>query len=313
MGRTLLFTGKGGVGKSTMAAATAWQLSRRHRVLVASLDPAHNLGDIFGVRLNGRMHRYDERLRLLEVDVQERSRAYLRREIGTLSDTYRYLQPLNLEKYFSVLKYSPGIEEFTLLSGVEEILRDHADCDYIIFDTPPTGLTLRILALPVLTLTWLERLIQIRRQIVRKRHTIGKIVAPGGNGGDSEEVTLAHDPGADRVLGRLHAMHRQYEALNRRLRDEDCSIALVFNPDFLSWRESERLLAGLQELELPVRLAIDNKVDEAHREHAEEVERRFAERMPGTPLQRVRLAPGVDWSGFGRPYEIDEDMTQHFA
>ena len=47
--KILFFTGKGGVGKSTLAAATAWQLSKKHRVLVVSLDPAHNLGDIFGL------------------------------------------------------------------------------------------------------------------------------------------------------------------------------------------------------------------------------------------------------------------------
>jgi arsenite-transporting ATPase len=51
--KILFYTGKGGVGKSTMAASAAWQLSQKSRVLIVSLDPAHNLGDIFCVSLNG--------------------------------------------------------------------------------------------------------------------------------------------------------------------------------------------------------------------------------------------------------------------
>jgi arsenite-transporting ATPase len=56
--KILFFTGKGGVGKSTMAAAAAWQLSRKSRVLIVSLDPAHNLGDIFGVDLKDNKSQY---------------------------------------------------------------------------------------------------------------------------------------------------------------------------------------------------------------------------------------------------------------
>ena len=60
--RIFFYTGKGGVGKSTMAAAAAWQLSKRYRVLIVSLDPAHNLGDLFGVSLKNRRKRFSDTL-----------------------------------------------------------------------------------------------------------------------------------------------------------------------------------------------------------------------------------------------------------
>ena len=120
--KILFFTGKGGVGKSTLAAATAWQLSKKHRVLIVSLDPAHNLGDIFGVKVRGEM-RFSETLHLQEVDLKKLSQDYLKREIKVLSDTYKYLQVLNLDTYFSVLKYSPGIEEYALLTSIEKTIR----------------------------------------------------------------------------------------------------------------------------------------------------------------------------------------------
>ena len=131
--KILFFTGKGGVGKSTLAAAAAWQLSQKYRVLIVSLDPAHNLGDIFGLRVRGET-RFSDTLRLKEVDLKKLSKAYLNREIRVLSDTYKYLQVLNLDTYFSILKYSPGIEEYALLTSIEMAVHADRGFDYIIFD-----------------------------------------------------------------------------------------------------------------------------------------------------------------------------------
>ena len=164
--KILFFTGKGGVGKSTLAAAAAWQLSRKHRVLAVSLDPAHNLGDVFGVSLGDGRRNFSANLQLREVDLKKLSRDYLERETGVLSESYHYLRTLNLDRYFSILKYSPGIEEYALLNSIEKTLREEGSFDYIVFDTPPTGLTLRFLALPQVTIAWIERLTAIRRQIL---------------------------------------------------------------------------------------------------------------------------------------------------
>jgi arsenite-transporting ATPase len=308
--KILFYTGKGGVGKSTMAAAAAWQLSQKSRVLIVSLDPAHNLGDIFCMSLNGREMRLNERLCLREVDLQKLSRDYLEREIGVLTRTYSYLQALNLDRYFSVLKYSPGIEEYALLTSIEETIRkEGAKFDTLIFDTPPTGLTLRFLALPQITITWIDRLAQIRRQILDKRYTIQKIRGPLKEGEKSPEIKLAFDEKDDPVLNRLTALKENYESLTEVLQGPDCGVVLIFNPDMLSLRESERLVEGLRDIHLPLRLLIQNKVTEDNRAVAAQVVAELRKMVGEIPLLQValstRLACGLD----STLYDIPEDLV----
>jgi len=286
-----------------MAAAAAWQLSQKVRVLIASLDPAHSLGDIFGVTLKGKKSRFTHTLHLKEISLHKLAKEYLQREINVLSSTYRYLQTLNLDEYFSVLKYSPGIEEHALLTGIEETIRDEGNFDYIIFDTPPTGLTLRFLALPRVTITWIDRLIQIRQKILEKRYTIHRIRGVLSK----EETLLSYNERDDDVLKRLRTLKDNYQALNTILQGEDCSVVLVFNPDILSLKESKRLIEGLEDLELPLRLLIDNKLTEENIEAAERVERDIRNRKD-VALERVFLSKALLDNKGGKLYDIQEDI-----
>jgi len=307
--KILFYTGKGGVGKSTMAASAAWQLSQKSRVLIVSLDPAHNLGDIFCVSLNGREKRMNDRLLLREVDLHKLSRDYLEREIGVLTRTYSYLQALNLDRYFSVLKYSPGIEEYALLTSIEETIRREKDFDFIIFDTPPTGLTLRFLALPQITITWIDRLAQIRRQILDKRHTIQKIRGPASEEEKKQEVKLAYDEKDDPVLNRLMALKANYESLTGILQGPDSGVVLVFNPDMLSLRESERLVEGLRDINLPLRLLIQNKVTEENRAIAGQVVAELRKMVGDIPLLQVALSAQIACGLDSKLYDIPEDLV----
>ena len=163
--KSLFFTGKGGVGKSTLSAAFGYQLSEKgYKVLVVSLDPAHNLGDIFGVKLNNKEIKFTDNLSLAEVNLAKASKKYLKENTKVFEEVYGYLKVLNMDKYFNVLKYTPGMEENAALIEIERIISEGEKYDYIVFDTPPTGITLRILALPSITINWLEQLIGIRKQ-----------------------------------------------------------------------------------------------------------------------------------------------------
>ncbi len=302
--KILFFTGKGGVGKSTMAAAAAWQLSQKARVLIVSLDPAHNLGDIFGVVIRNGKKKFTKTLSLSEVNLQKLSREYLEKETDVLSSTYSYLKTLNLDSYFSILKYSPGIEEYALLTSIEKTIRDETGFDYIIFDTPPTGLTLRFLALPKVTITWIERLIQIRRKILEKRYTIHRIRGTLS----SEETVLDYKEADDDILKRLWKLSDNYHALDGALRGSDCHVVVVFNPDILSLKESKRLLEGLSDLGLPLRLLIDNKVTEENEKMATYVEKQMKGMAKDIPLERVQLAKTLLDGREGTLYDVPESI-----
>lgn len=304
--KIIFFTGKGGVGKSTLASAAAWQLSKKKRVLIVSLDPAHNLGDIFGVAVRTGK-RFSDTLWLKEVDLKKLSKAYLEREINVLSDSYKYLKVLNLDSYFSVLKYSPGIEEYALLTGIEETIRSESEFDYIIFDTPPTGLTLRFLALPQVTVTWIDRLVQIRRKILEKCYTIYRIRGPQSD----EETLLSFDEKDDGILQKLFALKSGYQSLNTMLQGDDCSIVLVFNPDLLSLKESIRLIDGLNELNLPLRLLLHNKITSGSQETVDRVESEIRT-VVDVPVERIRFLPDFQQDTDTPLYDIQEDLTPFF-
>jgi arsenite-transporting ATPase len=305
--KILFFTGKGGVGKSTMAAAAAWQLSQKSRVLIISLDPAHNLGDIFGVDLKDKKSCYTNTLYLKEIDLQKLSKEYLQREINVLSSTYKYLQTLNLDNYFSVLKYSPGIEEYALLTSIERTINNETDFDYIIFDTPPTGLTLRFLALPRITITWIDRLVQIRQKVLEKRYTIHRIRGTLS----SEETLLDYKEEDDDILKTLWKLSDSYQTLNKILQGENCSVILVFNPDILSLKESQRLIEGLNNLNLPLRLLIDNKVTEENIEMVDHVEGNMKKMVKDVPVNRVYFSKALLDCKDGKLYDIQEDITSN--
>ncbi len=302
--KIFFFTGKGGVGKSTMAAAAAWQLSQRSRVLIVSLDPAHNLGDIFGVTIKNGKKKFTKTLFLSEVNLQKLSREYLEQETSVLSNTYSYLKTLNLDTYFSILKYSPGIEEYALLTSIEKTIRDETGFDYIIFDTPPTGLTLRFLALPKVTITWIERLMQIRRQILEKRYTIHRIRGTLS----TEETILDYREEDDDILNRLKKLDKNYQDLDSALRGGDCHVALVFNPDILSLRESQRLIEGLRELGLPLRLLINNKITETNKEMARHVEDQMKKTAGDVLLERIELSKTLLDGEKGTLYDVREGI-----
>ncbi len=286
--KSVFFTGKGGVGKSSLSAAAAWQLAERgNRVLVTSFDPAHNLGDIFGERLSHKITRYKKTsLYLQETDLEKCAQEYLKTSVGILEEVYSYTRAFNMDKYFRILRYSPGVEEYAALVAMEHLFREEQkNFDYIIIDTPPTGLTLRILALPKVTLAWLDRLIDIRLQILDKRYTIHNITGEK----DGKETKLAYTEEEDMVMRKLREMTKRYETVQSFLQSPDNNIALVCNPDMLSLKESQRLVTGAKELELPLRTLFVNKVTDENEYAADQVERELLKEMPGIELSRVSL------------------------
>ena len=304
--KTLFFTGKGGVGKSTLSAAAAWQLAEKgNRVLNVSFDPAHNLGDIFHAKLGHRKKRFNKTsLYLQETDLEKSAQEYLDHSMDLMQEVYSYTKAFNMDRYFKVLKYSPGVEEYAALTSMETILRKEKDnFDYIVFDTPPTGLTLRILALPAITVSWIDRLANIRREILNKRHTVHNITGKF----DEEQFKVPYKEEDDPVMKKLMEMRERYQHVQDLLQSDENSITVVFNPDRLSLRESQRIFEGILDLKLPLRVVFNNKVNESNKQLADKVEKELLDGHKGIALQRV---PVIDHE---EPtcYIMDADITQN--
>ncbi|RMG59768.1 MAG: ArsA family ATPase [Deltaproteobacteria bacterium] len=251
------FLGKGGVGKTTLSCSLATSLARSgHITYLSSVDPAHNLFDFFAVSPRSGPVSVGENLTVEEFDVEGYLREFLRETTRKMKETYRHLQIINLESMFDVLKHSPGMEEFSLVSAMDDlIVRWREKADYIVIDTPPTGLMVRIFSLPVSTMMWIEKLKILRRKILERRSQILHI--NGEALGENVPSTVEDDP--------VFAQLSEHEEMARRMvelfRDRDlCRKVLVLNEDELSLKEGERIVESLRDLSVPVDLVVLNKV-----------------------------------------------------
>lgn len=241
--------GKGGVGKSTCSALAAVSYDTTNsKVLLNSMDPAHNLHDIFECKLAKKEKKVFDSLYVAESDIVAKSKEYIKSVQNTLKNTYHYQQSFNLEHYFSILKYAPGTEEYASLLVLEDCL-NKTKYDSIIVDTPPTALTLKTLALPQVNLHWINSLSQMRQEIVDKTNGVKKI--------RKENLRTLDE---DAVYQRLISMKARYEKIQKQLQDETITeFVLVMNEDELSLSESELIKTQMTELGFKIHKIIVNK------------------------------------------------------
>lgn len=267
----VFFLGKGGVGKSTSSALYAVTLANRgQKVALASMDPAHNLSDIFGRRLSDRPERMGGGLSVMEVDQDKWIRTYLKDISRQIKRTYTYLTAFNLDHYFDLIRYSPGLEEYALVLAFQHIRRSLDSHDYLIFDMPPTALSLRFFSLPLLSLKWADKLQALRRSIIKKRELITKI------------KLLKKEVETDKVINSIGAQQSDYDSLRSLFEDGEATrIKLVLNPDTLSFAESERIRDHLQKIHIRLDRILLNKAQDTASTA------RLNETFPGVDIERI--------------------------
>lgn len=242
----VMVMGKGGVGKTTMSISISMELGQKGKTLLLSLDPARHLLKYLG--LTG------EETEEIEDGVYVKQIA-LEREVDRITSKYaellRDLMPsltvLNLESVVDAVKYSPGVEEEVLLRKLEEALK--SEYQYVVVDTPPTGITLRTLVLPRLYLTWLDKLIEIRERIVGLRYVIARTMKR------SIEIR-------DKALLKLYEMRDEFKFLDAALSSQSkTSYVLVATPEPLPMYELKHTLEFLKgKLGVRPKLLVLNKV-----------------------------------------------------
>src|SRR5438067_1284782 len=215
--RVLLFTGKGGVGKTTIAAATAVRAAAAgSRTLVMSTDPAHSLADSFEVEVGARATPVADNLWAQQIDAQER-----------LEDNWReiqdyFVQVMNWAGTETIqaeeLSVIPGLDEIFSLIDVKTNVASGA-YDVLVVDCAPTAETLRLLSLPEIMNWYIERIFPVERRVVK---TIRPIVT---------KMTSLPIAG-DQFFNAVESLHRNLDAVRRILIDERVSsVRLVVNPE----------------------------------------------------------------------------------
>jgi arsenite-transporting ATPase len=172
---------------------------------------------------------------------------YLKETENTIKQTYKYESAFNLQNYFDILQFSPGLEEYALLLAFENIIHTFEDKDNIVFDMAPTALTLRFFSLPFITLIWLEELLKLREQIYAKKKIISKIKVWG------TEIEQ------DKVKEKLELLIHNYELLRDHFKSDNTRINLVMNNDKLSFAEAFRTNKKLADIGIHVDRVVINK------------------------------------------------------
>lgn len=229
--RIIVFTGKGGVGKTSVAAATALGASARGmRTLVMSTDPAHSLADAYDTPIGPELTEIAPRLFGQQIDAQQRLEQHWSdiQEFTTEFLSWAGADPVAAEEIMAL----PGIEEVFSLTD----LRRHAEegsFDCIVVDCAPTAETLRLLSLPEIARWYIERVFPIERRVVR-------VVRPV-----LERVT-SMPMATDRVYKAVERLYTNLDEVGKILTDASrSSIRIVVNPEKMVIAEARRLFTYL--------------------------------------------------------------------
>jgi len=230
--RILLFSGKGGVGKTSLAAATGLQLSRLgYRTLVMSVDPAHSLADSFDLETSlfhgktGDPLPIDDRLAIHEVNIQKEIKRHWREISSYVISVLRTTGISDVEA--EELAILPGMEELSAMMYVNQFRREQR-YDVIVLDCAPTAESMRFVSMPT-TLEWyMKHIFPFQRGILKAVRPIANRVSP---------LELP----TDRYFANIQDLFGKLDGIGELLEDPKItSVRLVTNPERMVLRETQR-------------------------------------------------------------------------
>ncbi len=230
--RILLFSGKGGVGKTSLAAATGVRLAQRGvKTLVMSVDPAHSLADSFNLGVDlftsatSDPYRVNDHLEIHEVNIQREIKRHWREVSGYLVSVLRATGVSDVEA--EELAILPGMEELSAMMYVNQFRRQER-YEVIVLDCAPTAESLRFVSMPT-TLDWyMKHVFPMQRTLMKAVRPIANRVSP---------VELPADSYFANVLDLFQKLDGIEELLNDPVR---ASVRLVTNAERMVLRETQR-------------------------------------------------------------------------
>jgi arsenite-transporting ATPase len=300
--RVLFFGGKGGVGKTTCAAAVSLAAARAgRRVLLVSTDPAHSTSDIFERPFAREEREILPSLSGLEVDAQFEARRYLdevKRQISTLFNPGIVREAM---RQIDLVAGMPGLADVALFDRMADLVLNRSNAyDLTVFDTAPTGHTLRLLHMPEAMAAWVQALSDRRRQAleVDQRTTAGQGFPSTRLETERRGSLRASSPAdKDPILQSLTRRRARLASVRDHLtRYDTTAFVLVLIPERLPIEESARAVRELEHAHLHVAAVVVNRVlpedltgayyearKAQERVYLEEIDRRFR----GVPRVRV--------------------------
>jgi arsenite-transporting ATPase len=250
--RILLFSGKGGVGKTSLAAASGLQLSRLgYRTLVMSVDPAHSLGDAFDLETGlfhgktGDPYVIDDRLAIHEVNIQQEIKRHWREISSYVVSVLRTTGVSDVEA--EELAILPGMEELSAMMYVNQFRRE-GRYDVIVLDCAPTAESMRFVSMPA-TLDWyMKHIFPFQRGFLKAVRPIANRVSPVELPGDNYFANIQE------LFGKLNGIDTLLEDPNTT------SVRLVTNPERMVLRETQRAFVYFSLHGLAVDSVIVNRV-----------------------------------------------------
>src|SRR5690606_6879245 len=301
--------GKGGVGKTTTAAALASHYaSQQKKTLIVSTDPAHSLGDVLNIRLSNEKTAVTPYLDAIELNPDIIVDAHFAQVERTITAYANPDMMPKIREHLRLSKSAPGAQEAAMLESMCQHLVSAADANYehIIFDTAPTGHTLRLLVLPEMMGAWTDGLLAQQRRQAKLRSVADHLDSHNQKSNQKDIDNDVPNPFAanksDRweqavsVLEKRKQLFRQAGIL---LHDRSqTAIVLVMTADVLPLAETKRAIEQLEESKLtPAAIVINQLIaptqsDEFWRLRAErqqqllqDIEKKF----PNYPLYPIYL------------------------
>lgn len=280
--RFIIFGGKGGVGKTTTASATAlhWARFKPGKVLLISTDPAHSLSDSFEQPIGDEITpiQGEPNLLALAIDAGKRLQKFKERYggmIGTIMERGTYLDKDDIQQFLDLSL--PGLDELMAVLEISEIVREEQYA-LVILDTAPTGHTLRLLAMPQVMAQWLH----VLDLMLEKHHYMRSVFGRTGR--------LKHDA-EDDFLERMKSDTGHLRALLQNTQTTE--FVPVTIPEEMSIAETSRLVETLEGMHVAIRTVVTNRVAAAS--ECPFCARRYRGQQPNLKEIALRFGQRVVW------------------